>query len=75
MIISQGESCTIPAGYANATVTNQDANKAGSYDIAGDGIAINKQIPGGRTQNTPIHQNEVTVINSGKPDLDVADCQ
>jgi len=75
MVNRDGRSCTIPAGYANATVTNQDANKAGSYDIAGDGIAINKQIPGGQTQNTPIRQIEVTVTNSGKPDLDVADCQ
>jgi hypothetical protein len=75
MIISQGESCTIPPGYANATVTNQDANRAGSYDITGDGIAINKQISGGQTQNTAIQKNEVTVTNSGKPKLDVANCQ
>lgn len=75
MIISQGESCTIPAGYANATVINQDANKAGSYDITGDGFGINRQIQGGETQNNPILQNEVTVTNSGKPNLNVANCQ
>ncbi len=72
--ISQGESCQISKGYDNATVQNIDVNKQGSYDITGDGIAINKQIGGGLTQNTPIHKNPVTVTNSGKPNLDVANC-
>lgn len=74
MIISQGESCNIPSGHTNATVTNQSNTKQGSYDISGDGIAINKQIPANTVQNVLINNNKVTVTNSGKPDLDVANC-
>jgi hypothetical protein len=72
--ISQGESCTIPKGHANASVQNLDANKAGSYDIVVDGNSTKKQIDGGATQNTAIHQNEAEVTNTGKPVLRVANC-
>lgn len=73
-IIKQGESCNIAGGQAQATVTNLDQNKQGSYEITGDGMDINKQIPGGATQNTAINNNPVTVTNSGKPNLNVANC-
>ena len=69
--LSQGESCSVPAGHAQLTVTNTSATKTGYYNIAGDGIAINKTITAGDTQNTAINQNAVSVINSGSAVLDV----
>ena len=71
--ISQGESCKIPEGFDDAVVTNTDANQSGSYDLSGDGIGINKQIPASATQRTPIFKNATTVTNSGKAVLNVPD--
>jgi hypothetical protein len=72
--LSQGESCTIPAGQANATVTNNSPTKDGSYDIVIDENSTKKQIPAGQTQSTPIHENETVITNSGKAELSVENC-
>jgi hypothetical protein len=71
--IAQGESCTIPAGHAEAVVRNTDVTRGGSYDIVIEGNSTKKQIAAGETQRTAIHQNEAEITNSGKPDLDVPD--
>lgn len=73
-VISQGQSCDVPAGEETLTVTNLSADRNGSYDITGDGIAINKQIDAGDAQHTDIHKNPCTVTNSGKPNLSIENC-
>ena len=68
--IQQGESTDID-GAQSVQVVNLDDDKSGSYDITGDGIAINKQIPGGDTQTENVYGNPVEVTNTGKPALEV----
>ena len=72
--IAQGESCTIPAGYDHAVVTNTDANRKGSYDIVIEENSTKKQIDAGETQRTKIYRNETTITNSGKAELEVEHC-
>ncbi|MDQ1636833.1 MAG: hypothetical protein QOF62_172 [Pyrinomonadaceae bacterium] len=72
--LTQGESCTIPAGHDDAVVTNLDAVKGGSYDLVIDGNSTKKQIAAGQVQTTAIHKNEAVITNSGKAELSVPNC-
>lgn len=72
-VLQKGDSCK-QSDLQNVPVTKSDPSKAGSYDISGDGVAINKQIGADVTQTTDVAKNPVTVTNTGKPELDVAGC-
>lgn len=72
--LSQGESCLIPAGHDNASVTNTERVKSGSYALVTEGNLTTKHIAAGQLQTTAINKNETVITNSGTALLSVPNC-